>query len=288
PRRSSDLLAPALGLCRSRTRIDAPPESGGLNEPPPAVPGCACGCAPPSSRIPSPRPWCAWPRPGRRSGRPSSMTPWCPSCPGRSRTCCRPRTPCSPSPRRGARPRPRARRASRSPPRRSSDLASACRCRHPCRRVAWLHSLASRRRWGGCPRVPAIGMPEARAGIGSGTVPPGSASGKRRGLPPGAGTWHCAAIEDRLETRPMGKRKDLRLGKPLEDKIPFSLGVVSSGRFLHTAGITARDRDGEIVGVGDVAAQTRQCYENLGDILEAAGADWGDVIKYTTYTTDIQ
>lgn len=86
----------------------------------------------------------------------------------------------------------------------------------------------------------------------------------------------------------MGKRKDLRLGKPLEDKIPFSLGVVSSGRFLHTAGITARDRDGEIVGVGDVAAQTRQCYENLGDILEAAGADWGDVIKYTTYTTDIQ
>ena len=86
----------------------------------------------------------------------------------------------------------------------------------------------------------------------------------------------------------MGKRKDLRLGKPLEDKIPFSLGVVSSGRFLHTAGITARDREGEIVGVGDVAAQTRQCYENLGDILEAAGADWGDVIKYTTYTTDIQ
>lgn len=86
----------------------------------------------------------------------------------------------------------------------------------------------------------------------------------------------------------MGKRKDLRLGKPLEDKIPFSLGVVSSGRFLHTAGITARDRDGEIVGVGDIVAQTRQCYENLGDILEAAGADWGDVIKYTTYTTDIQ
>lgn len=86
----------------------------------------------------------------------------------------------------------------------------------------------------------------------------------------------------------MGKRKDLRLGKPLEDRIPFSLGVVSSGRFLHTAGITARDRDGEIVGVGDIVAQTRQCYENLGDILEAAGAGWGDVIKYTTYTTDIQ
>jgi 2-iminobutanoate/2-iminopropanoate deaminase len=86
----------------------------------------------------------------------------------------------------------------------------------------------------------------------------------------------------------MGKRNDLRLGKPLEDRIPFSLGVVSSGRLLHTAGITARDREGEIVGVGDVAAQTRQCFENLGDILAAAGASWADVVKYTIYTTDIQ
>ncbi len=86
----------------------------------------------------------------------------------------------------------------------------------------------------------------------------------------------------------MGTRKDLRLGKPLEDRIPFSLGVVSSGRFLHTAGITARDSDGEIVGVGDMAAQTRQCYENIGDILEAAGAGWGDVIKYLIFTTDIR
>jgi enamine deaminase RidA (YjgF/YER057c/UK114 family) len=86
----------------------------------------------------------------------------------------------------------------------------------------------------------------------------------------------------------MGDRKDLRLGKPLEDKLPFSLGVVSSGRFLHTAGITARDRDGEIVGVGDIVAQTRQCYENIGDILAAAGAGWGDVIKYLIFTTDIQ
>jgi 2-iminobutanoate/2-iminopropanoate deaminase len=86
----------------------------------------------------------------------------------------------------------------------------------------------------------------------------------------------------------MGKRKDLRLGKPLEDRLPFSLGVVSSGRFLHTAGITARDRDGEIVGVGDIAAQTRQCYQNIGDLLEAVGAGWGDIVKYTIYTTDIQ
>jgi len=86
----------------------------------------------------------------------------------------------------------------------------------------------------------------------------------------------------------MGTRKDLRLGKPLEDKIPFSLGVVSSGRFLHTAGITARDREGEIVGVGDIAAQARQCYENIGDILAAAGAGWGDIIKYLIFTTDIQ
>jgi 2-iminobutanoate/2-iminopropanoate deaminase len=83
-------------------------------------------------------------------------------------------------------------------------------------------------------------------------------------------------------------RIDLRLGKPWEDKVFFSLGVVSSGRFLHTAGVTARDPDGKVVGAGDMRAQTLQCFQNIGDILRAAGARWEDVVKYTLYTTDIE
>lgn len=44
---------------------------------------------------------------------------------------------------------------------------------------------------------------------------------------------------------------------------------------------------GNVVGPGDIAAQTRQCFENVGDILKAAGAGFGDVVKWTMYTTDI-
>lgn len=83
-------------------------------------------------------------------------------------------------------------------------------------------------------------------------------------------------------------REVVRLGRPWEQQVRFSLGVVHSGRTLHTAGITARDADGNVVGEGDFCAQTAQCFEVLGQIIAAAGAGWGDVIKYTLFTTDIE
>jgi len=83
-------------------------------------------------------------------------------------------------------------------------------------------------------------------------------------------------------------RQVIRLGKPWEQTVRFSLGVVHAGRTLHTAGITARDTDGNVVGEGDFRTQTAQCFLNLGQILAAAGARWEDVIKYTLFTTDIQ
>jgi enamine deaminase RidA (YjgF/YER057c/UK114 family) len=82
-------------------------------------------------------------------------------------------------------------------------------------------------------------------------------------------------------------REVVKVGKPWEEKALFSLGVVTSGRTLHTAGITARDREGALVGAGDMRMQVAQCFSNLGDILKAAGAGWHDVVKYTMFTTDI-
>ena len=43
-------------------------------------------------------------------------------------------------------------------------------------------------------------------------------------------------------------RQPLVLGRGFEKKVVFSLGVVSSGRLLHTAGITARNAEGDVVG----------------------------------------
>jgi enamine deaminase RidA (YjgF/YER057c/UK114 family) len=64
--------------------------------------------------------------------------------------------------------------------------------------------------------------------------------------------------------------------------------VIASGQSLvFIAGQLARDKDGNVVGKGDMAAQIRQVGENLRIALEAAGLTLKDVVKTTTYVTDI-
>ena len=74
---------------------------------------------------------------------------------------------------------------------------------------------------------------------------------------------------------------------------PDSLGA-PLGRYSHVAEATGSrtvvvagqvgvDRDGTLVGAGDVAAQTRQAYENVGLALASAGATWADVVKVATF-----
>ncbi len=82
-------------------------------------------------------------------------------------------------------------------------------------------------------------------------------------------------------------RDVISVDKPWTKDIAFSLGVASEDRLLFTAGITARDPQGKVVGAGDMRAQIDQCFRNVGDVLRAAGADYGDVLKWTMYTTDI-
>jgi len=68
----------------------------------------------------------------------------------------------------------------------------------------------------------------------------------------------------------------------------YSQGVlVKPGDLLFIAGQTALDAHGEIVGVGDVAAQTIQVYENIGAILAEAGGTFADIVKITRYFTDV-
>ena len=82
-------------------------------------------------------------------------------------------------------------------------------------------------------------------------------------------------------------RQVVAVDKPWVNESAFAQGVIAEGRLLYTAGVTARDPDGSLVGVGDMRAQIEKCFANVGDILKAAGADFGDVIKWTMYTTDI-
>ncbi len=82
-------------------------------------------------------------------------------------------------------------------------------------------------------------------------------------------------------------RTVVSVDKPWVNKIAFSQGVIAEGRMLFTAGITARDPDGNLVGTGDMRRQIEQCFSNVGDVLKEAGAGFGDVVKWTMYTTDI-
>lgn len=59
-------------------------------------------------------------------------------------------------------------------------------------------------------------------------------------------------------------------------------------RTLFVAGQVAYDAEGQIVGQGDIRAQTRQVLENLKACLVAAGATLADVAKLNTYLVDIK
>ena len=58
---------------------------------------------------------------------------------------------------------------------------------------------------------------------------------------------------------------------------------VSGADLLFVSGQTAGDANGNLVGDGDAAAQTRQVFHNLGKVLEAAGAGFRDVVEFTIY-----
>lgn len=62
---------------------------------------------------------------------------------------------------------------------------------------------------------------------------------------------------------------------------------LESGALLFLAGSVAIDAKGNVVGKGDMAKQTEQVLRNISTALEAHGASMRDVIKTTTYMTDI-
>ena len=71
------------------------------------------------------------------------------------------------------------------------------------------------------------------------------------------------------------------LGKPIG---PYSLvNRVKTSELVFMAGQTAIGKDGAIVGIGDLAAQCRQIYENTELALRAVGAGWENVVHFTNY-----
>ncbi|SDH08000.1 Enamine deaminase RidA, house cleaning of reactive enamine intermediates, YjgF/YER057c/UK114 family [Lentzea fradiae] len=67
----------------------------------------------------------------------------------------------------------------------------------------------------------------------------------------------------------------------------YAHAVTVSGRLAFVSGQVAVDATGRVVGVDDLAAQTRQALSNLHHVISVFGADWSDVVKFTWYVLDV-
>ena len=77
------------------------------------------------------------------------------------------------------------------------------------------------------------------------------------------------------------------------DAAPAAVGpysqAVAAGELVFCSGQIALDPvTGEMVGAGDVRAQTERVLENLGAVLAAAGASFATVVKTTIFLADLQ
>ncbi|MDP6454091.1 MAG: RidA family protein [SAR202 cluster bacterium] len=75
--------------------------------------------------------------------------------------------------------------------------------------------------------------------------------------------------------------------------LPEPFGIFSGaawepeGKVLHISGYVSQDADGNIVGIGDMKAQTHQVLKNIETVLASVGGNMSDIARVTVYITDM-
>lgn len=72
----------------------------------------------------------------------------------------------------------------------------------------------------------------------------------------------------------------------LSEPISHYTDAVRFGNLLFVSGVAPLDTAGRLAGE-DVVTQAKQVFANLKKVLQAAGADFSDVLKVTVYLTDV-
>jgi len=67
---------------------------------------------------------------------------------------------------------------------------------------------------------------------------------------------------------------------------PYSQAI-RAGNLLFVSGQIPLDPATGAMAAGDIGAQTRQVFHNLGEILKAAGASFDHVVRTTVYLADM-
>ncbi len=82
------------------------------------------------------------------------------------------------------------------------------------------------------------------------------------------------------------KREEVRIAG-LNEPLSHYTDAVRFGDLLFVSGVAPLDGAGKVVGGNDAAAQTRQVFLNMKQILNAGGCDFKDVLKVTVYLTNV-
>lgn len=85
-------------------------------------------------------------------------------------------------------------------------------------------------------------------------------------------------------------KQELISDKLAEPNGHFSQATVAQarGRLVFISGMTARNREGGVTGIGDVAAQTHQVCQNLQAAVEEAGGTLEDIARVDVFVRNME
>ena len=78
-----------------------------------------------------------------------------------------------------------------------------------------------------------------------------------------------------------------RINVPEIQEFPAFAHAAVAGPHIYVAGMLAIDGDGSGIVEGGIAAETRQAFSHVEQILKGCGASLADVVKVTCYLTDL-